>query len=99
MPAFSKASKPAINKKVEEMINLQQSNMEGGDTEMGEATEGEAFEGGGSKAGIRCARCTRKGHMAAKNFKCPIQKMPRQVAHPVGYAMHAAADPHGGGGG
>jgi hypothetical protein len=56
------------------------------------------------KFGIKCLRCTRKGHMAARctaeiyfvicdshehvNHKFPVLKMPRPVAHAVGYAVH-----------
>ncbi|CAN6231827.1 unnamed protein product [Urochloa humidicola] len=52
----------------------------------------------------RCARCSKKGHAASKcttelycvicdghdhvNHKCPLLKMPRAVAHAVGYAVH-----------
>lgn len=72
--------------------------------ELGEAGDGEKQEGGEGLAGIRCLRCTKKGHIAARcttdiycvicdshehvNHKCPILKMPRPVAHAVGYAVH-----------
>ncbi|CAN6317318.1 unnamed protein product [Urochloa humidicola] len=58
-----------------------------------------------ARSGIKCARCTKKGHIAARctaeiycvicnthndhmNHKCPVLKMPRPVAHAVGYAVH-----------
>lgn len=76
----------------------------GEDTVMKEATEGEDEDGDDSKSSIRCSRCTRKGHIAAKcttevycvicdghdhvNYRCPMLKQPRPVAHAVGYAVH-----------
>lgn len=77
---------------------------QGGDTMMEEAEGVEGVEGEGISSGIRCARCTKKGHVAAKctneiycvicdghdhvNHRCPVLKMPRPVAHAVGYAVH-----------
>ncbi|CAO2148657.1 unnamed protein product [Urochloa humidicola] len=76
----------------------------GGDAEMTEADGDEAVDGSESQTGIKCGRCTKKGHLAANctnevycvicdkhdhmNFKCPLLKMPRPVAHAVGYAVH-----------
>jgi hypothetical protein len=91
----------AGTKQEEEAKKLQQQEVVGVDVEMGEADEGEAEE---LKAGVRCSRCTKKGHSVANclteiycvicdkhdhvNYKCPLLKMPRPVAHAVGYAVH-----------
>jgi hypothetical protein len=70
---------------------------------MQEAGEGEVLPG--DTTGIKCSRCTKRGHFAVAckteifcvicdkkndhvNHKCPILKMPRPVAHAVGYAVH-----------
>jgi hypothetical protein len=69
-----------------------------------EVSEGIEREDGGLLSGQRCGRCSRKGHVAAAcsfevycvicdshdhvNHKCPVLKMPRPVAHAVGYAVH-----------
>ena len=90
--------------KIDEMIKVQQGGSGGGDTEMGEAGEGEKMEGGEVMAGVRCLRCTKKGHVAARcnseiycvicnshdhvNHRCLVLKQPRPVAHAVGYAVH-----------
>jgi hypothetical protein len=66
--------------------------------------DGAEKEEGGTSAGVRCGRCSRKGHVAAActfeaycvicdsndhvNHRCPVLKMPRPVAHAVGYAVH-----------
>jgi hypothetical protein len=66
--------------------------------------DGAAKEEGDLVSGYRCGRCSRKGHVAAAcsfeiycvicdshdhvNHKCPVLKMPRPVAHAVGYAVH-----------
>jgi hypothetical protein len=89
---------------MEEMVKVQQGGSDGGDIVMGEAGEGEKKEGGDGVGGIRCLRCTKEGHVAAKctaeiycvicdsydhvNHKCLVLKMPRPVAHAVGYAVH-----------
>ncbi|KAJ1256953.1 hypothetical protein BS78_K261200 [Paspalum vaginatum] len=65
---------------------------------------GEEEEGDDPKGGIKCSRCTKKGHVAARctnqiycvicdskdhvNHRCPVLKQPRPVAHAVGYAVH-----------
>src|SRR5688500_3072676 len=93
-----------MKEKVEEAVKLQQGRVEGGDVEMMDDIEGEEWEGGDMRLGIKCGRCTKKGHIAAKctaeiycvicdshdhlNLKCPILKMPRPVAHAVGYTIH-----------
>jgi len=72
--------------------------------EMTDAARNDEAEGGDARTGIKCARCTKKGHLAANctteiycvicdrkdhvNFRCPVLKMPRPVAHAVGYAVH-----------
>jgi hypothetical protein len=69
-----------------------------------EVSEGIERKDGGLLSGQRCGRCSRKGHVAAAclfevycvicdshdhvNHKCPVLKMPRPVAHAVGYAVH-----------
>jgi hypothetical protein len=78
--------------------------LEGGDVIMGEAGDGEDGGSEDAKVGKKCSRCTKKGHVAASctadiycvicdkrdhvNYKCPLLKMPRPVAHAVGYAVH-----------
>jgi hypothetical protein len=89
---------------MEEMVKVQQGGSDGGDIVMGEGGEGGKKEGGDGVVEIRCLQCTKKGHVAAKctaeiycviydsydhvNHKCPVLKMPRPVAHAVGYAVH-----------
>nr|TKW36457.1 hypothetical protein SEVIR_2G441200v2 [Setaria viridis] len=71
---------------------------------MEEAVEGN--EGGcdDARPRVRCLKCTKKGHLAAKcsvelyyvicnstkhvNHRCPVLKQPRPIAHVVGYAVH-----------
>lgn len=54
-----------VPEKMEEMVKIQQDRV-GGDVEMGDAVEGDEQEGGELKYGFNCARCTKKGHVAAK---------------------------------
>ncbi|RLM69189.1 hypothetical protein C2845_PM17G05950 [Panicum miliaceum] len=73
------------------------------DEEMIEAeVEEEGSEQGGG--GVKCSRCTKRGHATAKcvaellcvicnaedhvNHRCPLLKQSRPVAHAVGYAVH-----------
>jgi hypothetical protein len=87
----------------EERYRDQQQKRDGEDVVMQEVEEGEAR--GSDAAGVKCSRCTKRGHSAAAckteiycvicdkhndhvNHKCPILKMPRPVAHAVGYAVH-----------
>jgi hypothetical protein len=86
-------------------MRSQQQVFDGRDVVMGEAGGGEEGEAGEVKSGSKCARCTKKGHVAANctteiycvicdkhgdhvNYRCPILKMTRPVAHAVGYAVH-----------
>jgi hypothetical protein len=62
---------------------------------MGEAGEGDGVDTKEVKAGTKCSRCTKKGHIAVNctteiycvicdkhdhvNYKCPLLKMPRLV--------------------
>jgi hypothetical protein len=71
---------------------------------MGEVGEGGGGDTKEARVGTNCSCCTRKGHIAANctkeiyciicdkhdhvNYKCPLLKMPRPVAHTVGYAVH-----------
>ncbi|KAG2599979.1 hypothetical protein PVAP13_5KG483000 [Panicum virgatum] len=87
--------------KMDEMRKYQQGKQ---DMEMTDAARNDEAEGGDVRTGIKCARCTKKGHLAANctteiycvicdrkdhvNFRCPVLKMPRPVAHAVGYAVH-----------
>jgi hypothetical protein len=89
---------------------MQQGGLEGGDVVMAEVGDGEKVEGGEGTGGIRCLKCTKKGHIAAKctkeiycvicdshdhvNHKCPVLKMPRPVAHAVGYTVHGLGFHH-----
>jgi hypothetical protein len=87
----------------EEMVRDQQQRLDGDDVVMKEA--GGDMDQTEDMAGLKCSRCTKKGHFAAAckaeiycvlcdkhndhvNHKCPILKMPRPVAHVVGYAVH-----------
>jgi hypothetical protein len=87
----------------DEMVKTQQQKVDGDDVVMQEAGEGEVLPG--DTTGIKCSRCTKRGHFAVAckteifcvicdkkndhvNHKCPILKMPRPVAHAVGYAVH-----------
>lgn len=79
-------------------------NTHDGDAVMEEAAGEEEGDGEDSKTGVRCSRCTKKGHVASRctvdlycvicdghdhvNHKCPIFKHPRPVAHAIGYAVH-----------
>jgi hypothetical protein len=74
------------------------------DVEMFEAVKEQGREEEEADAGIKCSRCSKKGHFAAKcnaelycmicdghdhvNHRCPLLKLPRPVAHAVGYAVH-----------
>jgi hypothetical protein len=87
--------------KMDEMGKYQQGKQ---DMEMTDTARNDEAEGGDVRTGIKCARCTKKGHLAANctteiycvicdrkdhvNFRCPVLKMPRPVAHAVGYAVH-----------
>jgi hypothetical protein len=90
--------------KEEEREKMNLSAWAGEDVVMGEASaegEGAATE---LKTGAKCARCSKRGHASANctaeiycvicdkhdhvNYKCPILKFPRPVAHAVGYAVH-----------
>jgi hypothetical protein len=71
---------------------------------MGEVADGEDGDAEEIKTGKKCSRCTKKGHVVANckaeiycvicdkhdhvNHKCTLLKMPRPVAHVVGYAVH-----------
>jgi hypothetical protein len=71
---------------------------------MGEANTGGDGAATELKTGAKCDRCSKRGHAAASctaeiycvicdkndhvNYKCPILKLPRPVAHAVGYAVH-----------
>jgi hypothetical protein len=87
----------------EERIRDQQQKLDCEDVVMQEVEDGEVQAG--DAAGVKCSRCTKRGHYAAAckakiycvicdkhndhvNHKCPILKMPRPVAHTVGYAVH-----------
>jgi hypothetical protein len=87
----------------DEMVKTQQQKVDGDDVVMQEAGEGEVLPG--DTTGIKCSRCTKRGHFAAAckaeiycvicdkkndhvNHKCPILKIPRPVAHAMGYAVH-----------
>lgn len=56
----------SMPERVEEMVKLQQVGSAGGDVEMAEAFEGEKQDGREGMAGIKCLRCTKKGHVAAQ---------------------------------
>jgi len=74
------------------------------DTEMIDAARDDEAEGVDARTGIKCVRCTKKGYSTANctaeiyciicdrkdhvNFRCSVLKMPRPVAHAVGYAVH-----------
>jgi hypothetical protein len=76
---------------MEEQVKMQQGGLEGGDVVMAEVGDGEKVEGGEGTGGIRCLKCTKKGHIVAKctkeiycvicdshdhvNHKCPVLKM------------------------
>jgi hypothetical protein len=87
------------------MFKIQQQKHGEDDVVMEEAGDGEVQAGDEAVAGVKCSRCTKKGHFAAAckaeiycvicdrhndhvNYKCPVMKMPRPVAHAVGYAVH-----------
>jgi hypothetical protein len=90
----------------DDVLKSQQQKQANSDVEMKEVGEGDDRGAGEATAGIKCSRCTKKGHVAAScmaeiycvicdkhnyhvNHKCPVLKMPRPVAHAVGYAVHA----------
>lgn len=74
------------------------------DVLMEEEVAEEAGEGDDPKSGIKCSRCTKKGHVPARctndiycvicdsnehmNHRCPMLKQPQPVAHVVGYVVH-----------
>jgi hypothetical protein len=89
--------------KAEEMAQVQQQRRDGEDVLMKEA-EGEVDQSGDAagvkcsrcakkghsaaacKAEIYCVICDKRNEHV--NHKCPVLKMPRPVAHAVGYAVH-----------
>jgi hypothetical protein len=92
-----------IAQEAEEMMRTQQQKQEDGDVMMKEAGDGDDQAGDTTgvkcsrctkrghfavacKAEIYCVICDK--HNDHVNYKCPILKMSRPVAHVVGYAVH-----------
>jgi hypothetical protein len=104
MPNGSTSNKVLHKEKEEEQTHSQDKSPSGGYAVMVEETEGYAVEVDEMHPRIKCTRCTEKGHKTASctsevycvicdkhdhvNFKCPILKMSRPFAHPVGYALY-----------
>lgn len=74
------------------------------DVVMGDADGDDAGDGADQALGIKCSRCSKRGHTSAGcttelycvicdgrdhvNHRCPVLKQPKPVAHAVGYAVH-----------
>jgi hypothetical protein len=86
------------------MEKVQQQAVPEGDVVMKEAGEGVGGGTDEVRVGTKCSRCSKKGHATVNctaeiycvicdkhdhvNYKCPILKTPRPVAHAVGYVVH-----------